>query len=126
MSNFNRDSLVNLDYPYEWHGDHPFINFFHLFKVIQKQGYYLEILRGSFECFDASKYGILLLVDPEDKYSEQEISKLEHDIVLKGLSVILFAEWYDPALMTLTSSDAKAKSQQMAPNVSIAPVTGYN
>jgi len=123
----NRDSLQNADYPYEWLGDHPYINFFHLFKLIQKQGYYLEILRGSFECFDASKYGILLIVDPEEKYSEAEKLKLEQDVVKKGLSVILFAEWYDPHLLSLNTFEPKVSNNQKPATSTIpaTPVTGY-
>lgn len=85
----------------------------------------MEILRGPFDCFNASKYGILLIVDPEDKYSETEISKLEKDVMLKGLSVILFAEWYDPNLMKLSANDVKIKTHSITPSVSTEPVTGY-
>ena len=90
-----RDSLTNYDYPYEWHGDHPYTNFFQLFNVIRSQGYYLEILRGSFNCFDANNYGALLIVDPEEMFSQREIDKLEYDVIKSGLSVIVFADWFD-------------------------------
>lgn len=90
-----RDSLINFDYPYDWLGDSPFVNFLWMYQVLRENGYFLEILRGSFECFDAINYGMLLIVDPEEKFSESEIQKLEKDIMMKGLSVTIFADWFD-------------------------------
>jgi len=94
-----RDSLTNYDYPYEWHGDHPYTNFFQLFNVIRSQGYYLEILRGSFNCFEASNYASLLIIDPEEMFSQREIEKIEYDVIKSGLSLIIFADWFDLAMI---------------------------
>ena len=113
-----RDSLTNYDYPYEWHGDHPFLNFQGLWQVLRNSGYFLEISRGTFECFNASDYGILLLVDPEEKFSKNEILKLQKDITVYGLNLILFAEWWDYSLLDMNSYYSKTKKQ------SIIPVTG--
>ena len=110
-----RDSLTNFDYPFDWHGDHPFTNFNLLFYSLRKQGYFLEILRGPFECFDSRNYGTLLLVDPEEKFSDSEISKLEHDIMVDGLNLVIFAEWYDRNLLDITTIKEK----------NIKPITGY-
>lgn len=40
----------------------------------------MEILTEPFTCFDASNYGALLIVDPEDYFSKSEIIKLRRDI----------------------------------------------
>lgn len=63
-------------------------------------------------------------MDPEESYSEAEINKLEHDIIEEGLSVVLFAEWYDPHLLSLSTADAKVKSHKSTSNVPLVPVTG--
>ena len=43
-------------------------------------GYHVEILSDPFTCFNASNYGALMVVDPEDYFSEAEIDKLRDDI----------------------------------------------
>lgn len=100
-------------YPFDYMGDHPYTNFLDLFQTIRKRGYYLEILRGTFTCFNADDYGILIIADPEDMYSENEIKKLENDIMLHELSVIVFADWFDPKLMEINSFVNKATGEKL-------------
>ncbi|KAE8714143.1 Subtilisin-like protease SBT6.1 [Hibiscus syriacus] len=52
-------------------------------------------LGSPFACFDASQYGTLLLVDPEDEYFQEEIEKLRGDVMNTGLGLAVFAEWYN-------------------------------
>lgn len=58
--------------------------------------YYL--VGSQFTCFDASQYGTLLIVDPEEEYFPEEIAKLKRDVDA-GLSVIVFADWYNVTIM---------------------------
>ena len=51
-----------------------------MYNWLVDEGYYIEILRGSWTCFDASHYHALLIVDPEEAFSEKEINKLVTDI----------------------------------------------
>lgn len=41
------------------------------------QGYFLEVLGSPATCFNASQYGALLVVDPEEEFYLEEINKLE-------------------------------------------------
>ena len=34
-------------------------------------GYFVEVLGSHFSCFDASKYGTLLIVDPEEEFFDE-------------------------------------------------------
>jgi membrane-bound transcription factor site-1 protease len=43
--------------------------------------------------------GTLLIVDPEEEFFSEEISKLNNDIVNKSLSLIVFADWYNVSVM---------------------------
>lgn len=43
-------------------------------------GYYVEVLTDPFTCFEATNYGALMIIDPEDYFSEQEIEKLRNDV----------------------------------------------
>lgn len=47
--------------------------------------YYLEILGAPYTCFDASKYGTLLVVDPEAEFAPEEVEKLRADVEEEGL-----------------------------------------
>jgi membrane-bound transcription factor site-1 protease len=115
-----RDSLSTFQHPYDWYGDSPYINFNLLFEVIRKEGYFLEILRGSFECYNTKNYGILLLVDPEEKFTPDEISKIQKDLVLEGMSLIIFADWYDPKLTGLQNYHDPMKDKRDI------VISGYN
>ena len=42
--------------------------------------------------------GTLLIVDPEEEFFPEEISKLKRDVD-NGLSVIIFADWYNTTVM---------------------------
>ena len=56
----------------DWNGDHPHTNFRSLHGALRRAGFYVEALSGNFSSFDASRYGALLLVDPEEPYHPAE------------------------------------------------------
>jgi hypothetical protein len=43
--------------------------------------------------------GTLLIIDPEEEFFVEEISKLNNDIANKSLSLIVFADWYNVSVM---------------------------
>ncbi|CAN0439504.1 unnamed protein product, partial [Ectocarpus sp. 13 AM-2016] len=51
-------------------------------------------------CFDAESYGALLVVDPEAELGQDEKAKLEMDVKERGLSVVVFADWYGTDVMS--------------------------
>ena len=83
----------------DWHGDHLHTNHRSLYNHLRGHGYFVDILRGDFACFDARHYSALLLVDAEEDFSAHEVEKLERD-VMGGLSLIVFADWHDQAAFT--------------------------
>lgn len=50
-------------------------------------------------CFDAENYGAFLVVDPEAELGLEERAKLESDVKDRGLSLVLFADWYSEDVM---------------------------
>ena len=60
-----RDSLHVQADMLDWNLDHPHTNFRDAFGRLRALGYYVELLNADWTCFDASRYGALLLVDPE-------------------------------------------------------------
>ena len=96
---FPRDNLEVKTDTLDWNGDHPHTNFKQLYTQLRQMGYYVEVLGGNFMCFDAQLYGALLLVDPEEEYFSVEVSKLHSDVVERGLSLIVVAEWYNLQVM---------------------------
>ncbi|XP_066138498.1 membrane-bound transcription factor site-1 protease isoform X2 [Euwallacea fornicatus] len=95
---FPRDNLKVKNDPLDWNGDHIHTNFKDMYQNLRNAGYYIEVLGASFNCFDASQYGTLLIVDPEEEYFPEEIVKLKKDVEA-GLSVIVFADWYNVTVM---------------------------
>ena len=108
------DAYHNIDYPsgyiprddinsnrnsFDWLGDHLYTNQRKVFNWLLDQGYYVEVLRAPWTCFDAMQYNALVVVDPEEILREQEVVKLEHDIRTHGLSLMIVADWYDEMQM---------------------------
>ncbi|XP_042225174.1 membrane-bound transcription factor site-1 protease-like [Homarus americanus] len=95
---FPRDNLRMTNDPLDWNADHIHTNFKDMYQHLRNSGYYIEVLGSPFTCFDASKYGTLMVVDPEEEYFPEEVTKLRHDVE-KGLSLIVFADWYNVSVM---------------------------
>lgn len=107
---FPRDNLLMKNDPLDWYvvcnigieykftdyrnGDHIHTNFKDMYSTLRNHGYYLDVLGHPLTCFDASDYGTLLLVDTEDEFFPEERQKLVKDVNEKGLSLIVFADWY--------------------------------
>lgn len=94
-----KDSLKVKQDPLDWRSDHIHTNFKEMYTHLRSSGYYIEVLGQPFTCFNASHYGTLLLVDPEEEYFDAEIGKLRDDILTKNLSLIVFADWYNVTVM---------------------------
>lgn len=43
--------------------------------------------------------GALLIFDSEEEFHQSEITKIYNDVISKGLSVIVFAEWYNASVI---------------------------
>lgn len=96
---FPRDNLRMKNDPLDWNGDHIHTNFRDLYQHLRNSGYYVEVLGTPYTCYDASQYGALLIIDPEEEFFPSEVSKLKRDIEEEGLSVIVFADWYNTTVM---------------------------
>jgi membrane-bound transcription factor site-1 protease len=94
-----RDNLKIKSDPLDWRADHVHTNFKDMYTHLRNSGYYIDVLGGPFTCFNASSYGTLLIVDPEEEYFTEEIKKLKNDVLEYGLSVVLFADWYNTTVM---------------------------
>ena len=76
-----------------------------MYQHLRSNGYYLEVLGQPYTCFDARHYGTLLIVDPEEEFFPEEIMKLRKDSLDHGLSVIIFADWFNTTVMSNTAAE---------------------
>lgn len=97
---FPRDNLRMKNDPLDWNGDHIHTNFKDMYQHLRNKGFYLEVLGSALTCFNASRYGVLLLVDPEEEYHPDEVEKLRRDVLEFGLAVVVLADWYNTTVMT--------------------------
>ncbi|KAF7242771.1 Membrane-bound transcription factor site-1 protease [Varanus komodoensis] len=95
---FPRDNLRMKNDPLDWNGDHIHTNFRDMYQHLRSMGYFVEVLGSPFTCFDASQYGTLLMVDSEEEYFPEEITKLRRDVD-NGLSLVVFSDWYNTSVM---------------------------
>ncbi|CAI6348863.1 unnamed protein product [Macrosiphum euphorbiae] len=96
---FPRDNLNVKNDPLDWNADHIHTNFKGLYQHLRSSGYYVEVLGEPYTCFNATNYGALLVIDPEEEFFSEEIVKIETDIANYNLSVIIFADWYNVSVM---------------------------
>ena len=73
-------------------------NFKDLYTHLRASGFFVEVLGQPFSCYNASNYGTLMIVDAEEEYFPEEIAKLKRDVDA-GLSVVIFADWYNVSVM---------------------------
>ncbi|XP_023562560.1 membrane-bound transcription factor site-1 protease isoform X3 [Octodon degus] len=95
---FPRDNLRMKNDPLDWNGDHIHTNFRDMYQHLRSMGYFVEVLGAPFTCFDATQYGTLLMVDSEEEYFPEEITKLRRDVD-NGLSLVIFSDWYNTSVM---------------------------
>ena len=65
-----------------------------MYNWLVDEGYHIEMLRGPWTCFNASHYHALLIVDPEEAFSEKEIKKLVTDIKYVTSPRLFFSQLY--------------------------------
>ncbi|XP_022904811.1 membrane-bound transcription factor site-1 protease isoform X2 [Onthophagus taurus] len=122
---FPRDNLKIKNDPLDWNGDHIHTNFKDMYQHLRNSGYYIEVLGSPFNCFDASQYGTLLIVDPEEEYFPEEISKIKRDVDA-GLSIIIFADWYNVTVMKRVKFYDENTRQWWMPDTGGANVPALN
>jgi len=91
---FPRDQFGEKEGPFDWNGDHLHTNYHLLYNFLRERGFFLEVLGTPLTCFNASQYGTLLIVDPEEEFFSSEIRKLKQDIERYDLSLAIIADWY--------------------------------
>ncbi|ETN99167.1 hypothetical protein RFI_38314 [Reticulomyxa filosa] len=79
----------------DWTGDHLHTNYHGLYDALKDKGYFVEVLGTDYTCVNATHYAALIIVDPEEEFFEEEIEKLEDDILQHGLSLVIVADWYN-------------------------------
>jgi len=123
---FPRDDLKVKNDPLDWHADHVHTNFKDMFEHLVDAGFYVDVLGESFNCFNASNYGTLLIVDSEEEFSATEIAKLERDIKEFGLSLVVFADWYNASVVKWAKFFDDNSQQWWLPNTGGANVPALN
>lgn len=113
-----RDNLDEKVDVLDWNGDHVHTNFREVYDYLRREGYFVEVLGRDYTCFDASQYGALLIVDSEEEFFQEELSKLRRDVEELGLSVVIFADWYNTEMM------AKIRFFDSNTELQWTPVTG--
>lgn len=122
---FPRDNLRMKNDPLDWNGDHIHTNFKDMYQHLRNSGYYLEVLGSPFTCFDSSQYGTILLVDSEEEYFPEEVAKLKKDVD-NGLSLIVFADWYNVTVMKKVKFYDENTRQWWMPDTGGANVPALN
>jgi membrane-bound transcription factor site-1 protease len=98
-----RDDLDVASDVLDWHGDHPFLNFRQTYHVLRRAGYFIDILAADYTRVDGRRYAALLLVDTEEFFFEEELRAAEALVRRDGLSLVVFSDWFDPAVMKALS-----------------------
>ncbi|XP_015585163.1 membrane-bound transcription factor site-1 protease isoform X2 [Cephus cinctus] len=123
---FPRDDLRAKNDPLDWNGDHIHTNFKDMYQHLRNAGYYLEVLGTPFTCFYAKHYGTLLIVDSEEEFFPEEVAKLKRDVEEDGLSVVIFADWYNVTVMRKVKFYDENTRQWWVPDTGGANIPALN
>ncbi|XP_011314538.1 membrane-bound transcription factor site-1 protease [Fopius arisanus] len=123
---FPRDDLRAKNDPLDWNGDHIHTNFKEMYQHLRNNGYYLEVLGTPYTCFKAKHYGTLLIVDAEEEFFPEEINKLKRDVEDEGLSIVVFADWYNVTVMRKVKFYDENTRQWWVPDTGGANVPALN
>lgn len=94
-----RDNLDVKNDILDWNGDHPHTNFKDLFTRLRSRDYYIEVSGSDLSCTDLSKYGVLMIVDPEEEFFADELTKIHKAVLGSKLSLLIVADWYNVPTM---------------------------
>ncbi|KAG6457982.1 hypothetical protein O3G_MSEX010606 [Manduca sexta] len=122
---FPRDDLRAKHDPLDWHADHVHTNFRDMYRRLREHGFYLEVMGSPLTCINTSLYGALLLVDPEDEYFPEEMATLKKSVDA-GLSLIVFADWYNASLLRYVKFYDENTRQWWIPETGGANVPALN
>lgn len=64
-----------------------------MYNFLRSKGYHVEVLGSPLTCFEADRYGALLLADSEEEYYPEEVAKVAEDVAKHGLGLLVFGEW---------------------------------
>ncbi|XP_065570402.1 membrane-bound transcription factor site-1 protease-like isoform X2 [Artemia franciscana] len=123
---FPRDNLRMKNDPLDWNGDHIHTNFKDMYQFLRLKDYFVEVLGHPFTCFNAENYAALLLVDPEEEFFPEEMTKLRKDVEDFGLSLIVFADWYNTSVMKKVQFYDENTRQWWMPDTGGANVPALN
>lgn len=112
--------------PLDWNGDHIHTNFKDMYQHLRNAGYYLEVLGTPFTCFRAKNYGTILIVDTEEEFFPEEVAKLKRDVEEEGLSVVVFADWYNVTVMRKVKFYDENTRQWWVPDTGGANIPALN
>jgi len=73
-----RDTLPLQGEQHDDRGDHPWTNYGGVWRALSQAGYAVEVLAVPWTCIDAARYGSLVLVDSEDRFTAGERSNTGH------------------------------------------------
>ncbi|ETM32641.1 hypothetical protein L914_19995 [Phytophthora nicotianae] len=94
-----RDNLENQHDLMDVAGDHPHTNYHQMWNFLTGEGFFVEILPFEYSCLDLGKYGVVMVVDPEEEFFRDEIVALQAAVKYSNVSLIVFADWYDNRIL---------------------------
>ncbi|CAI5716077.1 unnamed protein product [Peronospora destructor] len=94
-----RDNLENQRNFMDASGDHPHPNFRQMWNFLAIEDFFAEIMPFEYSCLDLGKYGVVLVVDPEEDFFRDEIVALQAAVKYSNVSLIGFADWYDDRML---------------------------
>lgn len=90
-----RDSLEHTTELLDSAGDHPHTNFHQLWNFLIDQGFFIEILPFELSCVKLEQYGVVMMIDPEEEFFDEEITAIRDAIKYSNVSLVILADWFD-------------------------------
>ena len=111
-----RDDLEGL-YLLDWRGDHPYTNHIELYELLVKTGYAVDLLLSDISGVQGELYSTYLIIDPEKNFSDYQIKKIQYDLQVNHVNLMVFADWSDEK--TLNAQLSKSNFEKGVPGCNV-------
>lgn len=101
-----KDDLLSHIYDYDWTYESIDTNYYTLYSTLLQEGYYIEESNEDITKIKLDEYSLLIIIDTEKKFSNEEIEQLQFFYEKKHLSLLIITEWNNPSIASKLSTSS--------------------
>ena len=119
--NVIKDNLLSDSFDYDWTYESISTNFKGLGDYLSNDlnsisefnnNYYIEETTQNLNLINLSLYSVLIIIDPEKNFSDEEITSMQNELEKKDLGILIVAEWNNESISKKFNKNHKIKKNE--------------